>query len=309
MSRKGILLAGGAGTRLHPLTLATSKQLLAVYDKPMIYYPLSTLMLAGIREVLIITTPQDAAGFRRLLGSGAQWGMELSYAVQHEPNGIAQALVIGESFLAGSESCLALGDNILYGNGLTEALRRRSAGHAGATVFAYRVDDPHRYGVVLFGEDGRAISIDEKPKDPQSEWAVIGLYFYDESAPERARGLSPSARGEYEITDLNNSYLRDQILNVEPLRRGFAWFDAGTHLSLLEAAEFISIVQRRQRSLIASPEEIAFDAGWITADDLARQAARLGKSEYGRSLSALLDGAVASSEHQPRSTFRTPRVA
>ena len=275
----------------------------------MIYYPLSTLMLAGLREVMIITTPQDAAGFRRLLGSGSQWGMDITYAIQREPDGIAQALVIAESFLDGSQSCLALGDNILYGNGLTEALRRRSAEDDGATVFAYRVDDPQRYGVVSFGRAGRALSIEEKPKDPQSEWAVIGLYFYDATAPARARGLKPSARGEYEITDLNNSYLRDGTLTVEPLRRGYAWFDAGTHVSLLEAAEFISIVQRRQRSLIASPEEIAFEAGWIAAADLERQAARLGKSEYGKALSALLDGASASSEAEPPAVVRAHRVA
>jgi glucose-1-phosphate thymidylyltransferase len=290
MTRKGIILAGGAGTRLHPLTLVVSKQLLPVYDKPMIYYPLSLLMLAGVRDILIITTPADAASFRNLLGDGSQWGLELHYAVQPTPDGLAQALVIGETFLAGAPSCLVLGDNILYGHGMSETLRAATRQESGARVFAYRVDDPERYGVVAFDVEGRAQSIEEKPKAPRSPWAVVGLYFYDGSAPERARGLSPSARGEYEITDLNNAYLRDGALTVAPLGRGFAWFDAGTHASLLEASEFISVVQRRQRQLIAAPEEIAFNAGWITADELGARARLLATTDYGRALAALIPG-------------------
>jgi glucose-1-phosphate thymidylyltransferase len=289
VKRKGIVLAGGAGTRLHPLTLCVSKQLLPVYDKPMVYYPLSTLMLAGMREILIISSPGDLPMFQRLMGDGSQWGMELSYAVQASPDGIAQSLVIAAPFLAGSASCLALGDNLIFGHGLTEALRRGSGQAGGATVFAYRVEDPERYGVVAFDRKGVATAIEEKPRSPKSDWAVIGLYFYDETAPDRARRLRPSARGELEITDINNGYLADQRLKVEPLGRGFAWFDAGTHASLLDASRFIQIVQQRQRILIASPEEIAFKSGWISADDLARQAERLGKSEYGKALIALLD--------------------
>ena len=289
MTRKGIILAGGSGSRLHPVTLAVSKQLLPVYDKPMVYYPLSALMLAGIRQVLVITAPDAAGGFRRMLGDGTQWGIELTYAVQARPEGLAQALVIGEDYLGGGPSCLVLGDNLLYGHGLSEMLTRSANREAGATVFAYRVEDPHRYGVVDFDGAGRARSIEEKPTAPKSAWAVIGLYFYDGSAPERARKLEPSARGEYEITDLNLSYLADGALHVEALGRGFAWFDAGTHASLLEAAEFIRVIQHRQRHLIASPEEIAFTAGWIGADDLARQAERLKSTEYGRALAALLD--------------------
>ncbi len=288
MTRKGIILAGGSGSRLHPVTLAVSKQLLPVYDKPMIYYPLSTLMLAGIRQVLVITTPEDAAGFQRILGTGEQWGIELSYAVQPRPDGLAQAFVIGAPFLAGEPSCLVLGDNLLYGHGLSEILQRTANRRAGATVFAYEVEDPERYGVVEFAADGRVRSIIEKPQTPKSPWAVIGVYFYDGSASERARRLKPSARGEYEITDLNMSYLGEGALQVEPLGRGFAWFDAGTHASLLEAAEFIHVIQRRQRHLIASPEEIAFTSGWIGADELARQVERLAKTEYGRALAAVL---------------------
>ena len=289
MKRKGIVLAGGAGTRLHPLTLAVSKQLLPVYDKPMIYYPLSTLMLAGIREVLIITTPEDAPVFRRLLGDGGQWGMALSYAVQPKPEGLAQAFIIGAAFLAGDPCCLVLGDNVFYGHGLSEMLREASAQTSGATVFAYRVDDPQRYGVVAFDAGGRAVSIEEKPKEPKSSWAVVGLYFYDGGVVDRARSLKPSARGEYEITDLNNTYLADGSLRVTPLGRGFAWFDAGTHASLLEASEFISVVQRRQRQLVASPEEIADAAGWITTEALANLATRLGSTEYARMLKAVVD--------------------
>ena len=288
MKRKGIILAGGAGTRLHPVTLAVSKQLMPVFDKPMIYYPLSILMLAGIRDVLLITTPEDNASFARLLGTGEQWGMNLSYAVQASPDGLAQAFVIGESFLAGDPSCLVLGDNLLYGHGLTERLRRAGQEDAGATVFAYRVEDPERYGVIEFDTDWRAHSIEEKPAQPRSDWAVIGLYFYDGTAAERARALKPSARGEYEITDLNNSYLTEGSLKVEALGRGYAWFDAGTHGSLLQASQFIEVVQGRQRQLIGSPEEIAFAAGYISADELLRQAEKLGKSEYGRALRAVV---------------------
>ncbi len=287
MSRKGIILAGGAGTRLHPLTLVTSKQLLPVYDKPMIYYPLATLMLAGLRDILIITTPEQAPVFQQLLGDGSRWGIALSYAEQPKPDGLAQAFVIGADFIAGNRSCLVLGDNIVYGHGLTERLAAAADQSDGATVFAYHVEDPQRFGVVAYGSDGKATSIEEKPARPKSDWAVIGLYFYDATAVDRARSLRPSARGEYEITDLNNSYLADGTLTVEPLGRGFAWFDAGTHASLLEAAEFVQLIQGRQRQLIASPEEIAFASGWITADDLARLANDLGKTEYGRALAAI----------------------
>jgi glucose-1-phosphate thymidylyltransferase len=289
MRRKGIILAGGAGTRLHPLTLVTSKQLLPVYDKPMIYYPLSTLMVAGIRDILIITSPQDESSFKRLLGTGAQWGLRLDYAVQPEPEGLAQAFVIGADFLDGHPSCLVLGDNVLYGHGLPEALRRASRHKAGATIFGYRVEDPQRYGVVSFDAGGQAASIEEKPQRPKSNWAVIGIYFYDETAVARAKTLARSARGEYEITALNELYLVEGRLGVECLGRGFAWFDAGTHASLLEAAEFVHVLQQRQGQLIASPEEIAFTAGWITADQLAREADRFGKTDYGRALSLLLD--------------------
>jgi len=290
VKRKGIILAGGAGSRLHPLTLVVSKQLLPVYDKPMIYYPLSILMLAGIREILIITTPEDASSFKRLLGGGEQWGLDISYAVQPKPEGLAQALVIAADFLAGDPCCLVLGDNVFYGHGVSQVLHRAGEQATGATIFALRVDDPQRYGVVAFDAAGKAVSVEEKPAQPKSNFAVVGLYFYDATVVQRASRLKPSARGEFEITDLNNSYLADGILSVEPLGRGFAWFDAGTHASLLEASEFISVVQRRQRQLIASPEEIAFNAGWIGADDLARQAKRMGDTGYARMLRALLDG-------------------
>ena len=290
MKRKGIILAGGAGSRLHPLTLVVSKQLLPVYDKPMIYYPLSVLMLAGIREILIITTPEDASSFKRLLGGGEQWGLDISYAVQPKPEGLAQAFVIAAEFLAGDPCCLVLGDNVFYGHGMSQILRRSEEQAAGATIFALRVDDPQRYGVVSFDAAGKALSVEEKPALPKSSWAVVGLYFYDTTVVQRASRLKPSARGEFEITDLNNSYLADGTLAVETLGRGFAWFDAGTHASLLEASEFISVVQRRQRQLIASPEEIAFNAGWIGADDLALQAERMGDTGYARMLRALLDG-------------------
>jgi len=292
MSRKGIILAGGSGTRLHPLTLVTSKQLLPVYDKPMIYYPLTTLMLAGIRDILIITTPEQAATFHQLLGDGGRWGIALSYAVQPKPEGLAQAFVIGAGFIGTNPSCLVLGDNIVFGHGLTEELQSAEDRLEGATVFAYHVEDPQRYGVVAFDGAGRATSIEEKPAQPKSDWAVIGLYFYDGTAVERARRMRPSARGEHEITDLNNGYLADGTLTVQTLGRGFAWFDAGTHASLLEAAEFVRLIQGRQRQLIASPEEIAFAAGWISADDLARLAHALGKTEYGRALAQIAGNAA-----------------
>ncbi len=284
MSRKGIILAGGSGTRLHPLTLVTSKQLLPVYDKPMIYYPLSCLMLAGIREVLIITTPQDQAAFRHLLGDGSQWGMRLDYAAQPKPDGLAQAFVIGADFVRGHPSCLILGDNILYGHGLSEVLRQAAARQKGATIFGYWVDDPERYGVIEFDEQERVLSIEEKPKAPKSNWAAIGLYFYDESVTEVVREVKPSARGEYEITDLNNLYVRQGQLSVERLGRGYAWLDAGTYDSLLEAAEFVRVLQRRQGQLIAAPEEIAFHNGWISADQLTEQAERFKKTQYGMRL-------------------------
>ena len=283
MKRKGIILAGGAGTRLHPLTLVTSKQLLPVFDKPMIYYPLTTLMLAGIREVLLITTPQDQPAFERLLGTGQQWGMRLEYAVQPSPNGLAQAFVIGEQFGRGHPSCLVLGDNLLYGHGASDSLRGASARAGGATIFGYHVDDPERYGVVTIDTEGRATSIEEKPKAPKSHWAVIGLYFYDESVVDRVKDVRPSGRGEYEITDLNRLYLEDRNLHVELFGRGYAWFDAGTHRSLLEAAEFVRVLQTRQGQLIASPEEIAFASGWIDADRLMREGQKF-NNEYGRAL-------------------------
>ena len=292
MSRKGIILAGGTGTRLHPLTLVTSKQLLPVYDKPMIYYPLTTLMLAGIRDILVITTPEQAPAFHQLLGDGSRWGIALSYAEQPKPEGLAQAFVIGADFIGGNPSCLVLGDNIVFGHGLTGRLEAADSRPQGATVFAYHVEDSRRYGVVAFDGTGRATSIEEKPAQPKSDWAVIGLYFYDGTVVERARNLKPSARGEYEITDLNNGYLADGALAVQTLGRGFAWFDAGTHASLLEASEFVRLIQGRQRQLIASPEEIAFAAGWISSDDLARLAHELGKTEYGHALAEIAENAA-----------------
>jgi glucose-1-phosphate thymidylyltransferase len=284
MSRRGIILAGGSGTRLHPLTLVTSKQLLPVYDKPMIYYPLSAIMLAGIREILIITTPGDQAVFRHLLGTGRQWGLTFDYAVQSKPDGLAHAFTIGADFIRGRPSCLVLGDNIVYGHGLTDSLRRANDRLRGATVFGYRVDDPQRYGVIAFDEVGQVVSIEEKPKTPKSNWAAIGIYFYDEDVIDIVRDVKPSARGEYEITDLNNLYIREKRLAVELLGRGFAWFDAGTHDSLLEAAEFVRVLQHRQGQLVASPEEIAFRNGWLSMDELEAIAHTFGKTQYGRHL-------------------------
>ncbi len=279
--RKGIILAGGSGTRLHPLTLATSKQLLPVYDKPMIYYPLSTLMLAGIRDILIITTPHDQIGFKHLLGDGGQWGLRLEYAVQPSPDGLAQAFLIGADFLDGAPSCLILGDNLLYGHGLPEALQRASAKDGCATIFGYWVDEPRRYGVIEFDGDGSVLGVEEKPKAPKSNWAAIGVYFYDSDVVDLARTLKPSARGELEITDLNNLYIEQKRLKLERLGRGFAWFDAGTHDSLMEAAEFVRVLQHRQGQLISAPEEIAYLNQWIGKDDFIQLAMKLGKTRYG----------------------------
>ncbi|MEF3367837.1 glucose-1-phosphate thymidylyltransferase RfbA [Methylocystis sp. 9N] len=286
---RGIILAGGSGTRLHPMTLVVSKQLLPVYDKPMIYYPLSTLMLAGVREILIITTPEDLFSFKRLLGSGAQWGIALSYAVQPKPEGLAQAYVIGAAFVEGSASVLILGDNIFYGHGLPEALSQ--SGKSAATIFAYHVRDPERYGVVDFDAAGRAVSIEEKPARPRSNWAVTGLYFYDQRAPQFAAQLKPSARGELEITDLNRIYLDLGELQVIRLGRGFAWLDTGTPESLIEAGEYVRAIERRQGQRVACLEEIAFRAGWIDAA-LARQAfSKLENSGYGQYIAQVLEEA------------------
>ena len=281
---KGIVLAGGAGTRLYPMTTVVSKQLLPVYDKPMIYYPLSVLMLAGIRDILVIATHQHEAGFRRLLGDGSRWGVSLRYAVQPSPDGIAQAFLIGRDFIGDEPCALALGDNVFHGHGLTEKLRSASARRKGATVFACRVHDPERYGVVTMDEGGRATSIEEKPLHPRSRWAVTGLYFYDNDIVRIAADVAPSARGELEITDVNARYLERGDLHVECLGRGFAWFDAGTHDSLAEASAFIQAIEKRQNQRIAVPEEIAFENGWIDRDELSALGRRLRSSRYGEYL-------------------------
>jgi glucose-1-phosphate thymidylyltransferase len=285
---KGIILAGGAGTRLHPMTQVVSKQLLPIYDKPMIYYPLSTLMLAGIRDILVISTPQDLPLFERLLGDGGRWGLRFSYAAQPRPEGLAQAYVIGADFVAGGPSALILGDNLFYGHGFSTILGAASAAAGeGAGVFAYRVPDPERYGVVSFDAAGKATAIEEKPARPASNWAVTGLYFYDARAPEIAARLKPSARGEIEITDLNRDYLRRGALRVEKMGRGFAWLDTGAPDALLEAAEFVRALEKRQGFKVACPEEIAFRQGWISAADLAAQAERLAGCAYGAYLARL----------------------
>ena len=286
---KGIILAGGSGTRLHPMTLAISKQILPVYDKPMIYYPLTTLMLAGIREILIISTPHDMPLFQKLLGDGSQWGLELSYAVQPSPDGLAQAFVIGADFVGNAPSCLILGDNIFFGHGLPDLMANARANLDGGTVFAYHVVDPERYGVVEFDEKMKALSIEEKPKVPKSSWAVAGLYFYDASVIDIAANLKPSARGEYEITDVNRIYLERGKLKVSIMGRGYAWLDTGTPDSLLEAGEFVRTLEKRQGFKIACPEEVALLQGFISRATFEKQVERYGKSDYGRYLKALLN--------------------
>lgn len=290
-SRKGIILAGGAGTRLHPLTYAVSKQLLPVYDKPMIYYPLATLMLAGIRDILVITTPHDAPLFHRLLEDGRQWGINLQYAVQPHPGGLAQAFLIGEKFLGQSRSCLILGDNIFYGHGLTDILVNASR-RDGATVFGYWVKDPERYGVAEFDPHGKVIGLEEKPARPKSHWAVTGIYFYDETVCELARTLKPSARGELEITDLNRLYLEQGKLHLEKLGRGIAWLDTGTHESLMQASQFIQTIEERQGLKICCPEEIAYTQGWIDTEQLAQQVEKCKNNSYGAYLRRIMEQGV-----------------
>jgi glucose-1-phosphate thymidylyltransferase len=287
-NQKGIILAGGSGTRLYPITQAVSKQLLPVYDKPMIYYPLATLMLAGIRDVLVINTPHEQALFQRLLGDGSQWGIHITYAVQPSPDGLAQAFIIGRDFVGNDRSCLVLGDNIFYGVGLTERMKRAAAREHGATVFGYWVKDPERYGVAEFNQAGKVVGIEEKPAVPKSHYAVTGLYFYDNRAPDFAANLKPSPRGELEITDLNRCYLEDDSLHLEQLGRGYAWLDTGTHESLMEAGDYIQTIENRQGLKVCCPEEIAYVNKWIDAEQLLRLAAPLSKTGYGQYLQNLI---------------------
>lgn len=291
---KGIVLAGGSGTRLYPLTMVTSKQLLPIYDKPMVYYPLSTLMLAGIRDILIISTPTDLPNFERLLGDGSRYGIRLSYKVQPSPDGLAQAFTLGEEFIAGDSCAMVLGDNIFYGAGLGERLRAavQNAENGQATVFGYYVNDPERFGIVEFGEDGRVISVEEKPNHPKSNYAITGLYFYDNRVVELAKQVKPSARGELEITDLNRMYLEAGDLNVQLLGRGYAWLDTGTMDTLVEAAEFVQVIEQRQGIMISAPEEIAYRHGWITEDQLLYSAKQYGKSPYGEHLRNVAEGKI-----------------
>jgi len=286
-ARKGIILAGGSGTRLYPLTLGVSKQLLPVYDKPMVYYPLTVLMLSGIREILVITTPQDQDQFKRVLGDGSQWGIRLEYQIQPSPDGLAQAFILAEDFLAGAPSAMVLGDNIFFGHGLPELLAEADRNTQGATVFGYRVADPERYGVVDFDGEGTVRAIIEKPEVPPSNYAVTGLYFVDGSAPERARAVTPSARGELEITSLLESYLADGRLPVERMGRGFAWLDTGTHSSLLDAGNFVRTLTERQGQQVGAPDEVAYEMGWMTAEQLAARARKFGKNDYGAYLAQL----------------------
>jgi len=288
MKRKGIILAGGSGTRLHPVTQAISKQLMPVYDKPMVYYPLTTLMLAGIRDILLISTPHDTPRFTDLLGDGSQWGLNISYCVQPSPDGLAQAFILGRSFVGDDPSALVLGDNIFYGHELVEQLQRANEQRSGATVFAYHVNDPERYGVVEFDKDYKALSIEEKPQKPRSSYAVTGLYFYDHRVCDIAASIKPSPRGELEITDVNKAYLSNNALSVEIMGRGYAWLDTGTHDSLLDAAGFIATLQKRQGLMVACPEEIAYRQGWISAEVVEKVASQLSKNSYGQYLTKML---------------------